>query len=83
MLENAKLPNDSTPNYRMAIAVSHYLDKNGLECDAVVHLRNGTYGLVEIKLGGDAEAAVHGCRAVRHIFEYVMWRVYTVIPKVE
>ena len=33
--------------------VSHYLDKNGLECDAVVHLRNGTYGLVEIKLGGD------------------------------
>ena len=34
-------------------SVSHYLDKNGLECDAVVHLRNGTYGLVEIKLGGD------------------------------
>ena len=34
-------------------AVSHYLDKSGLECDAVVHLRNGTYGLVEIKLGGD------------------------------
>ena len=33
--------------------VSHYLDKNGLECDAIVHLRNGTYGLVEIKLGGD------------------------------
>jgi len=24
-----------------------------LECDAVVHLRNGMYGLVEIKLGGD------------------------------
>lgn len=33
-------------------AVSHYLDKNGLECDAVVHLPNGTYGLIEIKLGG-------------------------------
>lgn len=33
--------------------VSHYLDKSGLECDAVVHLRNGTYGLIEIKLGGD------------------------------
>ena len=31
----------------------HYRDKNGLECDAVVHLRNGKYGLVEIKLGGD------------------------------
>lgn len=25
----------------------------GLECDAVVHLRNGSYGLIEIKLGDD------------------------------
>ena len=32
--------------------VYHYRDKNGLECDAVIHLRNGAYGLVEIKLGG-------------------------------
>ena len=34
--------------------VSHYLDRNGLECDAVIHLRNGTSGLVEVKLGGEA-----------------------------
>lgn len=33
--------------------VYHYRDKSGLECDAVIHLRNGDYGLVEIKLGGD------------------------------
>ena len=33
--------------------VYHYRDKNGQECDAVVHLRNGKYGLIEIKLGGD------------------------------
>ena len=33
-------------------SVSHFKDANGLECDAVVHLRNGRYGLVEIKLGG-------------------------------
>ena len=33
--------------------VYHYRDHNGTECDAVVHLRNGSYGLVEIKLGGD------------------------------
>ena len=33
--------------------VYHYRDGNGLECDAVVHLRNGNYGLIEIKLGGD------------------------------
>ena len=33
--------------------VYHYRDKRGLECDAVVHLRNGQYGLIEIKLGGE------------------------------
>lgn len=34
-------------------SVFHYRDGNGLECDAVVHLRNGDYGLIEIKLGGE------------------------------
>ena len=33
--------------------VSHYRDANGLECDAIVHLRDGRFGLVEVKLGGD------------------------------
>lgn len=33
--------------------VYHYRDSRGLECDAVVHLRNGSYGLIEIKLGGE------------------------------
>jgi len=33
--------------------VYHYRDKTDLECDAVIHLRNGKYGLIEIKLGGD------------------------------
>jgi predicted AAA+ superfamily ATPase len=33
--------------------IYHYRDKNGLECDAVIHLRNGVFGLIEIKLGGD------------------------------
>ena len=33
--------------------VYHYRDASNLECDAVIHLRNGEYGLVEIKLGGD------------------------------
>lgn len=35
-------------------AVYHYRDKDGQECDAVIHLRNGRYALVEIKLGGDS-----------------------------
>lgn len=42
--------------------VYHYKDASGLECDAVVHLRDGSYGLVEIKLGGDLqidEAAIN------------------------
>ena len=34
-------------------SVYHYRDASGLECDAVVHLRSGVYGLIEIKLGGD------------------------------
>ena len=33
--------------------VYHYRDSSGLECDAVVHLRNGSYGLIEVKLGGE------------------------------
>lgn len=33
--------------------VYHYRDKNNLECDAVLHLENGNYGLIEIKLGGE------------------------------
>ncbi len=34
-------------------SIYHYRDSNGLECDAVLHLRNGSYGLIEIKLGGE------------------------------
>ena len=32
--------------------IRHFRDGNGLECDVVIHLKNGKYGLVEIKLGG-------------------------------
>ena len=44
--------------------VFHYRDKNNLECDAVIHLANGRYGLVEIKLGGK-EAIEHGARTLQ------------------
>lgn len=33
--------------------VYHFRDRSGLECDTVIHLRNGSYGLIEIKLGGE------------------------------
>lgn len=32
----------------------HYRDKNGLECDTIIHLDDGRYALVEVKLGGDS-----------------------------
>lgn len=46
--------------------VYHYRDKTGLECDAVIHLRNGSYGLVEIKLGGD-DAIEHGAETLKQL----------------
>ena len=33
----------------------HYRDSNGLEADAVIHLRNGKYGLIEVKLGRQSD----------------------------
>ena len=33
--------------------VKHYRDNAGLECDAVVHLEDGRWAGIEIKLGGD------------------------------
>lgn len=47
--------------------VYHYRDKDGQECDAVIHLRNGKYGLIEIKLGGARliEEGVSSLKAMR------------------
>lgn len=33
--------------------VTHYRDSSGLECDAVIHLENGKWGAIEVKLGGE------------------------------
>ena len=43
--------------------VYHYRDKNGLECDAVIHRGDGSFGLVEIKLGGQT-AIEHGAKTL-------------------
>ena len=47
-------------------SVYHYRDKTGLECDAVIHRRNGSYGLVEIKLGGDS-LVEEGCASLKKL----------------
>lgn len=51
--------------------VYHYRDKSGLECDAVVHLRNGSYGLIEIKLGGEKliEEGAKSLKALSNIID--------------
>ena len=46
--------------------IYHYRDNNGLECDAVIHLRNGKFGLIEIKLGGD-KAIEEGCKNLKKL----------------
>ena len=43
--------------------VRHYRDNSGLECDAVIHLEDGRWGAIEIKLGGD-KLIEEGCRSL-------------------
>jgi len=51
-------------------SVSHYHDANGLECDAIVHLRNGRFGLIEIKLGGK-EAIEKGAATLNRLTDKI------------
>ncbi|MDE7412493.1 MAG: DUF4143 domain-containing protein [Muribaculaceae bacterium] len=46
--------------------VYHYRDSNGLECDTVIHLKNGKYGLAEIKLGGE-KLIEEGCANLKKL----------------
>ena len=50
--------------------IFHYRDKSDLECDAVIHLRNGSYGLIEIKLGGD-KLIEEGCRSLKTLSDKI------------
>lgn len=46
--------------------VTHYRDNTGLECDAVVHLEDGRWGAIEIKLGGDG-LIEHGAQSLKNL----------------
>lgn len=46
--------------------VTHYRDNTGLECDAVVHLEDGRWGAIEIKLGGD-KLIEHGAQSLKNL----------------
>ena len=48
----------------------HFRDSSGLECDAVLHRRNGEYGLIEIKLGGNNNVE-KGAETLKHLAEVI------------
>lgn len=51
-------------------SVYHYRDKSNLECDAVIVLRDGRYGLIEIKLGGE-ERIEEGAESLKKLREKI------------
>lgn len=50
--------------------VYHYRDSLGHECDAIIHLRNGKYGLIEMKLGGDP-AIEYGAKTLKDMAQRI------------
>lgn len=48
----------------------HFRDSSSLECDAVLHRRNGEYGLIEIKLGGNNNIE-KGAETLKHLAEVI------------
>lgn len=51
--------------------VRHYRDNTGLECDAVIHLEDGRWGAVEIKLGGD-ERVEEGAASLKRLSDKIV-----------
>lgn len=51
--------------------VLHYRDNAGLECDAIVHLEDGRWGAIEIKIGGDdlIEAGARSLKILKNKIE--------------
>ncbi len=50
--------------------VYHYRDNIGNECDAVIHLRDGRYALIEVKLGGDT-LVDEGARTLKNVLRRI------------
>ena len=51
--------------------VYHYRDKSGLECDAVIVLPNGKYGLVQVKLGQTNDTIDHAAKTLLELSEKI------------
>lgn len=48
----------------------HYRDNLGNECDAVIHLRNGRYALIELKLGGKTLVG-EGVKTLKDVLRWI------------
>ena len=53
LFENLVLRDLRAYSHRLGGRLSYYRDRYGLEADAVLHLRDGRYALIEVKLGSD------------------------------
>ncbi len=49
----------------------YYRDKAGRECDAIIHLSDGKWGAIEIKLGSDETSISEGSRSLRRFVDSV------------
>ena len=65
-------PNDDLRVFAEALdgKLYHYRDSSGLECDTVLHRRNGTYALIEVKLGGE-KLINNGAEALKTLAEAI------------
>lgn len=59
--------------------VLHYRDNAGLECDAIIHLEDGRWGAVEIKLGGD-KLIEDGANALKRLKDKIEERSHEAAP---
>lgn len=54
----------------------HYRDKDGLECDSVIHLKNGNWAALEVKLGGEKliEEGLQSLRKIKNKIDYTRFK---------
>ena len=55
----------------------HYRDKVGLECDAVIHMKNGNWAALEVKLGGEnlINEGLESLRKIKNKIDYSRFNV--------
>lgn len=59
--------------------IYHYRDKDGLECDAVIHMKNGDWAAIEVKLGGEEliNDGITSLRKIKNKIDYSRFKAPT------